>query len=154
MTAVTADRETPKRGDGVQETFVDIATAGVVYVGALANRTTTTGRASSATAAASRTFLGLVTGLPDGTGTGVATAGQVRARVEWGRRVLLNISTAIRTNTALNKNVFVLDNVTVCAGTTAGTAGVRVKVGTLVQFEASDKSTGWVWLRQFAPTDN
>lgn len=146
MTAATADRSTETLGTPQEET-VAIKTAVEVFIGTLVNKVGATGRLNDGAATAAETFAGMVVGLPDGSATGVA-GGTVRARIAWGHRVSLNISTAIRTNTSLGKGVHVLDNQTVAGATTAGTAAKRLLCGTLISWDASDKSTGWVELRR------
>lgn len=151
MAAATADRDTKTYGQPLEDTFI-ITTAAQLYIGCLVNTVSSTGRVTNATAATSRRFAGRVVSFPDGSGLG-NTAGTTRARVAWGDVALLSVLTAARTFTNLGKNVFVADNQSVTDTTAAGTAAVRVKVGQLIKFEASDKSTGWVWLRNLSESD-
>lgn len=150
MTAVTADRETKKMGSAAEEAMYPIKTSVTLYMGTLVNLNTS-GRLVDGVAAASQVCAGVVVGFPDGSATGNA-GGTIRAKVEWGRRALLNIQTGLRTNSKLGLDVHVKDNVTVSGATTAGTAGVRVRCGALRAFQASDKSTGWVEILRHAPT--
>lgn len=159
MAAATADRLSEIRdAESIIEETHAIATAQTIYVGTLVNFVTTTGRICSATAATSRRFAGEVVEIINDSSTAITagtgnTGGTVKARIRYGHQMLLNVRTAARTFTSLTKNVFVSDDNSVTDTTGAGTAGVRVKVGTLVQFEASDKSTAWVALRRFADAD-
>src|SRR5688572_9243500 len=123
MTAVTADRDARGSGVSVEQTFA-IKTSVTLYIGTLVNLNTSA-RLVDGVAAASQSFAGVVVGFPDGSATG-NTAGTVRARVEHGRLCLMNVSTAIRTNSKLGLGVHVLDNVTVSGATTAGTAAKRI----------------------------
>ena len=61
--------------------------------------------------------------------------------------MLLGVKTSSRTFTNLGKNALVHTNVDV-GGTSVGTAGVRIVVGQIAQFNDSTKATAWVWLRQ------
>ena len=79
-------------------------------------------------------------------------SGTQKALFEYGAEYLFTIKTAIRTNTSLGLNVFVADDDSV-GGTAVGTAAARVVVGRLTAFEASDKSTGWVAVGVFGPTN-
>lgn len=151
MAAVTADQLVSLRATNntVEETHA-IGTAGIVYVGALANFTTG-GRLVSATAAASRRFAGLVTEIINEsnaivtTGTG-NTAGTIKAKIVYGCEAWLAVLTALRTYSNLGKSVYVGDNVSLTDTTGAGTAAVRVVVGQLVEL-TDTKTKGWVALR-------
>ena len=158
MAAVTAERSTDSRSlhNKTEETFA-ITTANTVYVGALVNHVTSTGRVASATAAASRRFAGIVEAIVNDSGSVITagtgnTAGTIKARVSWGHEVLLAVLTAARTFANLNKNVYVGDNASVTDTTGAGTAAVRVKVGMITQFGATT-STAWVALRVYGEAD-
>ena len=152
MAAVTADQLVSLRATNniVEETHA-IGTAGIVYVGALANFVSSTGRVVSATAAASRRFAGLVTEIINEsnaivtTGTG-NTAGTIKAKIVYGCEAWLPLLTALRTYSNLGKSVYVGDNVSLTDTTGAGTAAVRVVVGQLVEL-TDTKTKGWVALR-------
>ncbi len=153
MTAVTADQLSVTRAiDQLIEDVFPITTSNTLYVGALCNFVTTTGRVASATAATGRAFAGEVLEILDESGTVVSAGtgnagGTVKARIGWNHEMLLNIKTAIRTFTSLGKGVYLADNVTV-GGTAVGTSAVRVPVGQLASFlSLSDKTQGWVKLR-------
>lgn len=158
MTALTQDTLRRTRGGDFYQDTMTIGTGSTVYEGSQVNRINSTGRVVAATAATGRRYFGLVVRLDDdtngpGAGTGVGnTSGTQKALVRYGDEHLMTIATAIRTNTSLGLNVFVSDDATV-AGTAVGSAGTRVAVGELVDWEASDKSTGWVASRRFAKTD-
>ena len=162
MTAVTVDQLAITKGTPTQaiEEIFPIKTAVTLYVGALANFVTATGRVRSAAAetGSGLTCAGRVTeiinesGAVISAGTGNA-GGTVKARIVWNDLMLLAVKTAIRTYTNLGKTVFVADNVTV-GGTAVGTAAVRVQAGMLVSFataagvnDGATKTYGWVKLR-------
>jgi hypothetical protein len=152
MAAVTADQLSSIRATNeIVEETVAITTSNTVYLGTLAVFATT-GRVSNATAAASRRFAGEVVEIVNDSGALISagtgnTAGTVKARIRYGHQMLLGVKTSSRTFTNLGKNALVHTNVDI-GGTSVGTAGVRVVVGQIAQFEASNKSTAWVWLRQ------
>jgi len=159
--AITADKIRLGKFESVDlfEEFA-IATNSTVYVGALVNLVTTTGRCLSATAAASRTFAGEVTAIKNYSGSAITaatgnTAGTIKAIVKVKGGALVSLKTSSRTYSNLGKTVLVQDNDGV-AGTSVGTATLRVPVGTLVSFYQSsptatvDKTQGWVLLREFA----
>jgi hypothetical protein len=157
--AITADKIRRYRASAnkVLETFA-IATGQTVFIGSMVNFVGTTGRIRDAAAATGRTFAGVVekiindSGAAITTGTG-NTAGTVKAKITWGVAMVLSVATAARTFTSLNKNVFVADNDTVTDTTGAGTSAVRVKVGALVEFVDSTKTSAWVELRRYASAD-
>lgn len=155
--ALSKDTGRKSRGVGIQDTIA-IGTGSTAYVGSLAVRRTTTGRALAGTAATGRRVLGVIKRLDSdvngpGAGSGVGnTAGTQKALIEYGNEHLFAIKTAIRTNTSLGLNVFVADDETV-GGTAVGTAATRVNAGRLTRFEASDKSTGWVAVAEFGPVN-
>lgn len=154
MTAVTADQTGfgigKAAGDHAERATFPIKTAVTLYMNTLVNLNTS-GRLVDGVAAASQAFAGKVVAFPDGSPTGNA-GGTVRATVEWGRMMLVNLKTGIRTNSKIGTDVHVLDNVTVAGATSAGTAGVRIRCGILVSFEATTKATGWVDLKRHAPS--
>ncbi len=152
MAAVTTDIATRTYGGQVNEETFPIATGQTIYVGTLVTAVNTTGRATGGAVALNRRFLGLAIALPDGSGVG-NTAGSNRVRVQYGNVALVSIRTAARTFSNIGRNVFISTNNEVSTGAAAGTAGLRVKVGPLMRFESTDKSTGWVWLRAFGDAD-
>lgn len=155
--ALSRDTNRKARGTGIQITET-IGTAATVYVGSLVVRRTTTGRAHAATAATGRRILGVVERLDSdvnglGAGSGVGnTAGTQKALIRYGDERSITVATAIRTNTTLGLNLFVGDDDKV-SGTAVGSAGTRVVVGRLVDWDASDKSTGWVAIAEFGPVN-
>lgn len=153
MTALSRDLSRKTRDGARPLNRVAIATGSKIYRGSLVARRNTTGRAVAASAATGRRILGLAVGFegPTGTGTG-NTGGTEYVQVEAYMPVLVDIRTAIRTNTALGLNVFISDDNTV-GGTAVGTSAARVVAGELIEFEASNKSTGWVFLRRNASTN-
>lgn len=152
MAALTQDKIRQRRGNGQVDEYT-IATGQTVYIGSLVTRATTSERVRTAAAGTNRFVVGIAEEFVGPSANGVGnTAGTEKVRVRYLDEHLMTIATAIRTTTSLSKNVFVGDDDTV-AGTGVGTAGVRVKVGELVRFEASNKSTGWVAVRRFGATD-
>lgn len=156
MAAATSDQLSSVRAlNNVVEEVHSIATSSTVYVGALANFTTA-GRLASATAAASRRFAGEIVEILNDSGSNISaatgnTAGSVKAKIRYGHQMHLAVLTAARTYSNLGKSVYVGDNVSVTDATGAGTAGVRVIVGQLVELTDS-KAKGWVALRQQGDT--
>jgi len=152
MAAVTADQISSIRATNeIVEETVAITTSNTVYLGTLAVFATT-GRVANATAAASRRFAGEVVEIINDSGALISagtgnTAGTVKAKIRYGHQLLLGVKTSSRTYTNLGKNALVFTNVDI-GGTSVGTAGVRIVVGQIAQFDASNKSTAWVWLRQ------
>jgi hypothetical protein len=152
MAAVTADQLSSIRATNeIVEETVAITTSNTVYLGTLAVFATT-GRVANATAAASRRFAGEVVEIINDSGALISagtgnTAGTIKAKIRYGHQMLLGVKTSSRTFSNLGKNALVHTNVDI-GGTSVGTAGVRVVVGQIAQFEASNKSTAWVWLRQ------
>lgn len=144
MAAATQDQITKARGTPRYESRIAIKTSSRIYRGTLVNRLNAGGRAVAATAATGRKCAGVAVGFEGTYATGLGvTGGTEYVNLEAGRLTLLNIKTAIRTTTSLGLNVFVADDTTV-GGTAVGTSAARVVAGRLVEFEASDKSTGWV----------
>lgn len=156
MAAVTADQLASTRAtNNVVEETHSIGTAATVYLGTIANFTTA-GRIVSATAAASRRFAGEIVRIVNESGSILSaatgnTAGTVKAVIRYGHQMHLNVLTAARTYTNIGKSVYVGDNVSVTDATGAGTAGVRVIAGQLVEL-TDTKTKGWVALRQQGDT--
>lgn len=157
MAALTQGKMRRKRGAGMRERLA-IATSSTLYVGSLVCRKNSTGRAFAATAATGRRIAGVAVALHstangDTAGTGVGNAsGTEEVEIEYGNEHLMTIKTALRTTTHLGLNFFVGDDDMV-AGTAAGTAAARVTVGRLVAFEDANKTTGWVAVAVFGPTN-
>ena len=152
MAAVTADQISSIRAtnDIVEET-VAIATSNTVYMGTLAVFATT-GRVANGTLVASRRFAGEVVEIINDSGALISagtgnTAGTVKAKIRYGHQLLVNVKTASRTFTNIGKTALLFNNQDIC-GATSATAAVRIYVGQIAQFDASNKSTAWVWLRQ------
>lgn len=156
MAAITADalREERATNNKVVETIA-VTTSNTVYIGALVNFVASTGRVASATAAASRRFAGIVEGIVNDAGGTLSaitgnTAGTVKVRVAYGHQVKLAVLTAAQTFTNVSKYVYIADNNSVTDATAAGTAGVRVVVGSLAAFTSSAKTSAWVDLRRLS----
>jgi hypothetical protein len=143
--ALTQDRNSAylKEVGGSYDYRGAITTAIRIYRGGLVCRKNT-GRFSAATAATGRRIAGVAVGFDGALATGLGVAGGTEyVKVRRNIPVLVNVKTAIRTTTSLGLAVFVSDDQTV-GGTAVGTAAARVVAGPLLEFEASDKSTGWV----------
>lgn len=153
MAALTQDKDVLTKGPaGIVRRFV-ITTSQKLYRGSVAMFDEDSGRAQEAAAATGMRIAGLVESFSGATGTGTGVAGATEfAHVRSGCLALVNVLTAIRTTTSLGLNVFASDDQTV-GGTAVGTSAARVIVGELVEFEASDKSTGWVALGVYAATN-
>lgn len=143
MAAITAavPRKTRNRGN-VQYADYKVGTGATIVQGALVNYNMTTERAVHATAAASRKFLGLATETKTGN-----TGGTVLCRVEWNMEAEINPETQL-TGAYVGSNVAIEDNNAVTTMSDAGTAGVRVRVGELVEWVST--SSCWVKLRGYA----
>lgn len=157
MAALTQDRVTKPRGTYLVQDYT-IGTSNTVYLGGIVHRKNVGGRVFAGTAATGRRIAGIVTRKDSttdgpGAGTGVGNAsGTQKVQVAYDGEFLLNVKTAIRTNTSLGLVVFCADDQTV-GGTAVGTAAARVSVGILRAFEASDKSTGWVKVGAILPVN-
>lgn len=157
MAAVTADTIRAERAvEDKVETILPIKTASTVYVGALAN-ISTLNRLVNATAAASERPGGIVEEIINDSGSVISagtgnTAGTVKARISWGHEVLMAVRTAAATYANHGKNVFVSNNNEVTDTTAAGTAGVRVKIGSIAEFNGA-KTEAWIALRRYGDTD-
>lgn len=153
--ALSADKIRDSKGTPFEDT-VAIATGQTVHVGSLA-AFTTAGRVRAAAAAANLRPAGVVEAIVNDSGTAIGaatgnTAGSVKARIAWGHQVLVAVRTAARTFANIGKNVFVADDDAVTDATGAGTAGVRVKIGSIASM-SSDKATAWVALRVYGDAD-
>jgi hypothetical protein len=157
MAALSADKIRDDKPSGKQYREVAIKTSATLFVGSIA-AFTTAGRVQASAAATGLRPAGVIeailndTGAVLSTGTG-NTAGTVKARVAWGHQVLVDIRTAARTYANLGKNVFALTDNEVTDTTAAGTALVRVKIGSLTEFTNSSKSEGWLALRVYGDAD-
>lgn len=159
MAAVTADRMSRERDVHLkcQDTKA-IATAATIYVGAMVDKILATNRLTNADNVADHRFAGICEKIINDSGSVISagtgnTGGTVKAVYSYGHTVLLNVRTAARTYDNINKNVFCDTNNEVTDTTGAGTAGLRVSVGYIVEFEASNLSTAWVALRRFSSAD-
>lgn len=142
MAALTAEARRSVRNYEARRTGkYAVGTGATVYQGGLVALNLSTGRAVAATAAASRRCLGMA----EETKTG-NTAGSVSVEVSWGYETLINAATALTTAyTGANCAVSTDNDVTTASA--AGTAGVQVLVGEVVQFEGGG---AWVALRNFS----
>lgn len=142
MAALAADGRRSERA--VQNKVIEFYTLGTgatVYLGSLVAINESTGRAVAATAATARTFLGMAEAKATGN-----TAGTVGVKVSHGHQVLINAKTALTTAyTGCNAAVSTDNDVTTASA--AGTAGVQVLVGQIIQFEGGD---AWVALRSYS----
>lgn len=153
--ALSADKARRSKGDPFID-VVAIATAQTVYLGSLAAYTTA-GRVRAAAAAASLRPAGVIVDIINDKGAAISaatgnTAGTIKARIAYGHQVEVAVRTAARTFANLGKNVFIADDDSVTDTTAAGTAGVRVKIGSVASMSA-DKTTAWVALRVYGDAD-
>lgn len=152
--AITADKLRKRKNLSQMSTdLVAVTTAATVYIGALVNFRST-GRVAAAANAASQLFAGEVLDWENTSGsvvTGITgnTGGTVKVLVGWGHQALVTLATGLRTTSKIGKLVYASDNDTVI-GTAAGTAGVRVQVGTLASRVGSTE--GYVTLRRLGAT--
>ena len=155
--ALSADATRNSRGlnNKRTETF-SIRTSSTLYIGSLA-AFTTIGRVQAAAAATGLRPAGVVEEIFNessvllSAATGNA-AGTVRARIAWGHEVYVAIRTAARTFVNLGKNVFIADDENVTDTTAAGTALVRVKIGSITEINSA-KTFGWLALRVYGDAD-
>lgn len=140
ITAAVARRT--RNRQAVKYNHYTVGTGATIVQGALVNFNITTERAVHATAAASRKFLGMATETKTGN-----TAGTVKVRVEWGMEAEIDPATAL-TGAYTGSNVAIADNDVVTTMSGAGTAGVRVRVGELVEWVSA--TSCWVSLREYA----
>jgi hypothetical protein len=156
--ALSADATRDYRGtNNMQVETFSIKTSATLYIGSLA-AFTTLGRIQAAAAAASLRPAGVVTEIVNESGSSITAAtgnagGTVKAKVAWGHEVLVAVKTAARTYVNLGKNVFISDDDNVTDTTGAGTAAVRVKIGSITEFADANKTTGWLALRVYGDAD-
>ncbi len=155
--ALSADATRNSRGlnNKRTETF-SIRTSSTLYIGSLA-AFTTIGRVQAAAAATGLRPAGVVEEIFNESGASISAAtgnaaGTVRARIAWGHEVYVAIRTAARTFVNLGKNVFIADDENVTDTTAAGTALVRVKIGSLTEINSA-KTFGWLALRVYGDAD-
>lgn len=157
--ALSADamRDTRARNN-VQKARAAIKTSSTVYVGSLL-AFTTLGRVQAAAAAASLRPAGVCTAIVNESGASITAGtgnagGTIYAEYEWGHEVLVAVKTAARTLINLGKNVFISDDDAVTDTTGAGTAAVRVKIGSITEFDnTSTKATAWMAVRVYGDAD-
>lgn len=155
--ALSADATRNSRGLNNKrvETFA-IRTSSTLYIGSLA-AFTTLGRVQAAAAATGLRPAGVVEAIINESGASITAGtgnagGTVKAQVAWGHEVFVTIRTAARTFINLNKNVFIADDDNVTDTTAAGTALVRVKIGSITEMN-SGKTAGWLALRVYGDAD-
>ena len=149
--ALSADATRNSRGlnNKRTETFA-IKTSSTLYIGSLA-AFTTIGRVQAAAAATGLRPAGVVEEIFNESGASISAAtgnagGTVKARIAWGHEVYVAVKTAARTFVNLGKNVFISDDDNVTDTTAAGTALVRVKIGSITELNSA-KTFGWLALR-------
>ncbi len=151
MAAVTADQVPFVRS--LQNATYDvkaIKTSVTVYVGTLVSFSSI-GRLIDGAATAATMFAGeLVAILNDSgaivtAGTGNA-GGTVLGLYRYGHEMRLAVKTSTRTYSNLGKSVHIADNVTV-AGTSVGTAAVRIVAGALTEFAVTGAAPATAWVR-------
>ena len=158
MTALSSDSIRDSRvRNNVAEDTASVATSATVFVGSLL-MFDALGRLRAATPSAARRPAGVCTGIVNESGTPIASAtgnaaGTIKATFEYDLEVLVNVATAARTQANLNKNVFILTDNDVTDTTGAGTASLRIKIGSLTQFANSAKSQAWIAVRKLGDAD-
>lgn len=132
MTALSAGKSREIRNtDGAKILEINVETSEVCYQGGLVSLDSTTGRAQAAQAATGQS--GTVAGLAEATVSGIAAGGDgYRVRVISGIEAKFTSESAL-TTARLGCNVYVKDDDIITTATNAGTAAVRVVVGTLVE---------------------
>jgi len=155
--ALSADAIRKERGlnNKRTETFA-IKTSATLYIGSLA-AFTALNRLQAAAAAASLRPAGVITEIFNESGANITAAtgnagGTVKAKVAWGHEVFVALRTAARTFVNLGKNVFISDDDNVTDTTAAGTAALRVKIGSITEIN-SGKTNGWLALRVYGDAD-
>lgn len=153
--AITADKIRKRKNLSLMSTeVVGVKTAATVYVGGLVSYQPTTGRVAAAAATASTMFAGEVLDFINETGSPLSaitgnTGGTVKVKIGFGHQALVTLATALRTTSKIGKVVYASDN-DIVQGTAAGTAAVRIQVGTLVSRVGSTEA--YVALRRLGST--
>lgn len=146
MTALSANTARKRKSLQLAEHDSRAAkTSATVYQGSLVSVVESTGRAKAAAAAAGETFLGVSEHQATGN-----TSGTTSVRFLYGHAELLAAATAL-TKSFIGCNVAVSDDNTVTTVAGAGTAGVQVRVGELLDVPSANKA--WVWIRHFSQKD-
>lgn len=155
MAALSADKTRDERSINKKTSGVfAIRTSHTLYVGSLA-AFTTIGRVQAAAAATNLRPAGVVEQIINDSGSSISAAtgnasGTVKAVVSWGHEVLVPVRTAARTFVNLGKTVYIASDDDVTDTTAAGTAAVRVAIGSLTEFtDATNKDEAWVALRVY-----
>ena len=153
MAALSADaiRDFRVTNNQSVDTFA-IKTAATVYVGSLV-AFTTIGRVQASTNATGLRPAGVVTEIVNESGAAITSAlgntgGTVKCKVAWGHEVLVDVRTAARTFINLGKTVYALTDNEITDSTAAGTAAVRVAIGSMVELNAA-KTQAWIALRVY-----
>lgn len=118
-----------------------VGTGAVIYQGSLVCIKESSGRAQAATAAAGVTFLGVASETKTGN-----TAGTVKVNFAYGHEERFPKATAL-TKAYVGCTVAVSNDDLVTTMSAAGTAGVQVRVGELLEI---DSTFAWVWVRHNA----
>lgn len=153
--AITADKLRKRKNLSQMSTdMCTVVTAVTVYVGGLVNFVAASGRVRAAAATATQMFAGEVLAWENTSGSALAgitgnTGGTVKVLVGYGHQALVTLATGIRTNSKIGKVVYASDN-DIVIGTAAGTAAVRIQVGTLESRVGSTE--GYVSLRRLGST--
>lgn len=118
-----------------------VQTSATIYEGSLVSIIESSGRATPADNVAGEVFVGV--SLEEKTGN---TAGTVYVEVMYGHEVAIAAATAL-TKAYVGCNVAAMDDNLVSTLSAAGTAGVQVRVGELMEL---DGTTAWVWIRHYS----
>jgi len=153
--AITADKLRKRKNLLLMSTdMATVVTAVTVYVGGLVNYVGAGGRVRAAAATAGHMFAGEVIAWENTSGSALAaitgnTGGTVKVLLGYGHQALVTLATSIRTNSKIGKVVYASDN-DIVTGTAAGTAAVRIQVGSLESRVGATE--GYVSLRRLGAT--
>lgn len=137
-----------RRGIAKQGTPLAIVTTAVVYQGSLLTQVEASGRLRAAQGSAiGTTFVGVCTIAATKTGT---TAGLVLASFDYDHEELFATRTAVTKN-YIGCNLAIDDDDTLTTMSAAGSAGLRIIVGEMVEWVTAN--TAWVAVRRFAYKD-
>lgn len=154
MAALSADKTRDYRttNNMAEETF-SVATSATVYIGSLV-AFTTAGRVRPCAASTGLRPGGVVTDVINESGSAISAitgnaGGTVKVKISWGHEVQVDVRTSARTYANLGKTVFALTDNDVADTTAAGTALVRIPIGSITEFTDSTKASAWVAVRVY-----
>lgn len=155
MAALSADKIRNRRATNNtrQEAFA-VKTSTTVYIGSMA-AFTTLGRVVPAANTANYRPGGMIVDYVNESGSAISAitgnaGGTVKVIVEWGSEFEMDVKTAARTLINIGKTVYALTDNEVTDATAAGTAGVRVAMGSITEFtDMTNKDTAYVAFRVY-----